>query len=209
MFQRLIEGRLLIVIRGLDTGRSIDLCGLLYDSGVFFAEVSFSDRWADESLKELKKHFGDKLLLGAGTIFNADDYSRALRAGADYILSPGFSHEVAALSLKDGIPYIPGVYTSTEIQMALNMGFTILKLFPGELEGLRLLKAYRGPFPQARFMPFGGVTPENAAAFIEEGAAALGVGSYIASPELLQERKYGEISERISRMKIAAGIIDD
>jgi Entner-Doudoroff aldolase len=209
MFQRLIEGRLLIVIRGLDTGRSIDLCGLLYDAGVFFVEVSFSDRWADESLKELKKHFGDRLFLGAGTIFNADDYSRALRAGADYILSPGFSQEVASLSLKDGIPYIPGVYTSTEIQMALNMGFTLLKLFPGELEGLRLLKAYRGPFPQARFMPFGGVTSENAAAFIQEGAVALGVGSYIASPELLEERKYGEISDRISSMKIAVGIIDD
>jgi len=111
--------------------------------------------------------------------------------------------EIAKLSIRDGISYIPGVYTSTDIQTALNNGFSFLKLFPSDAEGLNLLKAYRGPFPTVRFMPFGGVTSENATEYLRAGAVALGIGSYIANRNLFDEGREGEVLERILKIRRA------
>ena len=204
MLKRLLEEKILVVMRGLDLKECRDLCTLLVDAGLSFAEVSFTDDGAGEILRELKQSFKEKLFIGAGTVFRERDYAGAVRSGADFVLSPGFSPEVARLSRTDNLTYIPGVYTSADIQTALGAGLDLLKLFPSEPNGLQLLKAYRGPFPQASFIPFGGVTALNAGPYIEAGAAALGVGSYIANVGLIKEGNLSEVADRIRRIKEAS-----
>ena len=176
VFERLLTEKVLTVIRGLTLDQSRKLCEMLLEND---------------------------LTIGAGTVYDDTAYSRALRSNADFVLSPGFSEEIAKLSTRDGISYIPGVYTSTDIQTALNNGFSFLKLFPGDAEGLNLLKAYRGPFPTVKFMPFGGVTAENATEYMKAGAVALGIGSYIANRNLFDEEREGEVLERILKIRRA------
>ncbi|HNS35527.1 MULTISPECIES: bifunctional 4-hydroxy-2-oxoglutarate aldolase/2-dehydro-3-deoxy-phosphogluconate aldolase [unclassified Mesotoga] len=203
MLRKLLNEKLLTVIRGLTLQQSKTLCEMLLENGFTIVEVSFSDESSSELLFELKKSLEGVLHIGAGTVYNESSYSKALRSNADFVLSPGFSEEIARLSKRDGMLYIPGVYTSSDVQTALNEGFDFLKLFPGDPIGLQLLKAYRGPFPYVKFMPFGGVTAENAAQYIESGASALGVGSFIASKKLFEEGKESEVLNRIRRIRKA------
>jgi Entner-Doudoroff aldolase len=209
MFERLTSSRLMIVIRGLNLKEASDLCYLLYENGVHFAEVSFSDESSGELLRNLKTSFGGRLFLGAGTVFRESTYSEAVRSNADFVLSPGLSSDIAELSRRDGVPYIPGVYTATDIQNSLEMGYSLLKLFPAGAErGIDLVKAYSGPFPEAKFMAFGGITVSNAGSYIKSGAVALGIGSFIANSKLLSEKNYKELEERILSLKKAVGEID-
>lgn len=202
MLNQLLDSKILIVIRGLDVVEAKDLCHLLLENNIKFVEVSFSDEDAEKILKTLKSLFGNQLFLGAGTVFEEKNYQKALTAGADYVLSPGLSMKIAELSKKDKIPYIPGVFTSTDIQDALSIGFDLLKLYPADLS---LLKTYRGPFPKVKFMPFGGVTDQNIVSYLNSGACAVGIGSYIANKDLLKEKKTSELIARIRKIKQLIG----
>lgn len=158
MVEELIKNKVLIVVRHLSLQETVDLCHVLVEKGLRFVEVSFSQEEAHEVLKGLKSLFDHRICLGAGTIYQEEDYRKALDCGADYVLSPGLSLKIAELSRRDGVPYIPGVFTPTDVQNAVEMGFDLLKLYPADLS---LLRSYRGPFPKVRFMPFGGVTDQT------------------------------------------------
>lgn len=202
LIDKLLEGKILIVIRGLNVKESTDLCHILLENDVRFVEVSFSDEDASDVLRALKSSFDGKLFLGAGTVFEERIYQKALASGANYVLSPGLSQKVAELSKKDQIPYIPGVFTSTDVQNALELGLDLLKLYPADLD---LLRSYRGPFPKVKFMPFGGVTDANVVQYFSYGASAVGIGSYIANKELLQEKRFTELADRIKKIKQLIG----
>lgn len=202
LLEKLLESKILIVIRGLSVKESIDLCHILLENDVRFVEVSFSDEDAPDVLRALKSSFDGQLFLGAGTVFEEKTYDKALAAGAHYVLSPGLSWKVAELSKKDRIPYIPGVFTSTDVQNALELGFDLLKLYPADLN---LLRSYRGPFPKVKLMPFGGVTDTNVVQYFSYGASAVGIGSYIANKELLRKKRFKELVERIRKIKQLIG----
>ncbi len=202
LLEKLLESKILVVIRGLNVKESIDLCHILSENGVSFVEVSFSDEDAPDVLRALKSSFDGKLFLGAGTVFEERTYYEALAAGAHYVLSPGLSWKVAELSKRDRISYIPGVFTSTDVQSALGLGFDLLKLYPADLN---LLRSYRGPFPKVRFVPFGGITDVNVAQYFSSGASAVGIGSYIANKELLREKRFKELVERVRKIKQIIG----
>ncbi|MGJ8455406.1 bifunctional 4-hydroxy-2-oxoglutarate aldolase/2-dehydro-3-deoxy-phosphogluconate aldolase [Pseudothermotoga sp. U03pept] len=205
LLEHLKRNKILIVVRGLNKDETLLLCSLLLKNNLNCLEVSFSDKGADEILKAVKEEFKSQIFLGAGTIFDEKMYVQAIKAGASYVLSPGFSKIVAELAKKDNIPYIPGVYTPTDVQMAYNEGFRLVKLYPADVEGLRLLKSYHGPFPDVEFMPFGGVTPENISAYFNSGAVAVGIGSYIANKSLLAKGDISELSQRIKKIAAYAG----
>lgn len=202
LIDKLLNDKILIVIRGLNVKESTDLCHILLENDVRFVEVSFSDENASELLKALKSSFGEKLFLGAGTVFEEGTYQKALASGANYVLSPGLSQKVAELTKKDRVPYIPGVFTSTDVQSALELGFDLLKLYPADLH---LLRSYRGPFPKVKFMPFGGVTDTNMVQYFSYGASAVGIGSYIANKELLRGKRFTELADRVKKIKQLIG----
>ena len=143
--------------------------------------------------------------VGAGTVLTVADVKACVEAGARFIVSPGFDRDVVRASLDAGVDAIPGVSTSSEIMAGVAMGLTVLKCFPAEqLGGAGWIKAVRGPFPEVRFVPSGGVSADNAASYAGSGVAALGT-SWVAPRDLVSEHKFDEIEERAREFRRVMG----
>lgn len=134
--------------------------------GINRAEITFRTACAEEAIRLGVKAFPD-MDIGAGTVINADQARRAVGAGARFIVSPGFSDEVAEFCRGEGVTYYPGCVTPTEIMRALSYGLTVIKFFPaGVYGGVKALKALGAPFPQVTFIPTGGVDLNNLKEFL-------------------------------------------
>ena len=133
----------------------------LKNNGIYCAEITFRTACAAEAIEYACKNYPD-MSIGAGTVINAEQCEQALKAGAQFIVSPGLSVAVAKICNERGIPYYPGCVTPTEIMQALDLGINIVKFFPANIYGgLKALKALSAPFPQVKFIPTGGVNREN------------------------------------------------
>jgi 2-dehydro-3-deoxyphosphogluconate aldolase/(4S)-4-hydroxy-2-oxoglutarate aldolase len=134
------------------------------------------------------------LLVGAGTVINEDLAKIARNSGAQFVVSPGFNRKTVEFALKKNLPVFPGVATPSEIESALSLGLNFLKLFPSEiLGGVKFLKALKGPFPQVKFMPTGGISEENFMCYLEcKNVGAVG-GSWICSEKLIAEKNWTQI----------------
>jgi 2-dehydro-3-deoxyphosphogluconate aldolase/(4S)-4-hydroxy-2-oxoglutarate aldolase len=145
------------------------------------------------------------LILGAGSVLDAPTAALYISFGANFIVSPCFSEEVARLCNKRRIPYIPGCATIMEIQQAEEFGCEIIKIFPGESVGPKFIKAVKGPMPATVFMPTGGVSPEmeSLSEWFGAGASIVGIGSQLISKDLLSKKDFSAIEEKI-RQCVAA-----
>ncbi len=133
----------------------------LCDGGLPVAEITFRTACAAEAIALGCKEFPE-MLIGAGTVINAEQCNKAIDAGAQFIVGPGFSAEVAEACKERNIPYLPGCVTPTEIIAALSYGIEVIKFFPcSNYGGLATIKALAGPFPQVKFLPTGGISEEN------------------------------------------------
>lgn len=131
--------------------------GALVRGGLPVAEITFRTACAEEAIRIATEKF-PQMLAGAGTVINAAQCEKAIKAGAKFIVSPGLSESVAQVCRTFGVPYLPGVVTATEVMQALELGLTELKFFPAsDFGGLKTIKALCAAFPQVRFMPTGGV----------------------------------------------------
>ena len=138
----------------------------LMNAGIPVAEITFRTACAAEAIRLGCEKFPD-MLVGAGTVINAEQARAALDAGAKFIVSPGLSVAVAEVCREADIPYIPGCVTPTEIMQALDLGITTVKFFPANVYGgLKALKALSAPFPQVKFVPTGGVDRGNIDEFL-------------------------------------------
>ena len=161
----------------------------LKNNGINCAEITFRTSCAAQAIAYAVKNYPE-MSIGAGTVINAEQCKAALAAGAQFIVSPGLSVEVAKLCLKENIPYYPGCVTPTEIMQALDLGITTVKFFPANVYGgLKALKALAAPFPQIKFIPTGGVDRGNIDEFLAfDKVAAIG-GSFFVKEAL---EKMGE-----------------
>ena len=133
----------------------------LAEGGLNIAEITFRTSCAKEAIALGRKLF-PKMEIGAGTVINAEQCSAAIEAGAEFIVSPGLSEEVAGICKEKGLPYYPGCVTPTEIMKALSLGIEIVKFFPANVYGgIAALKALSAPFPQLKFIPTGGIDLKN------------------------------------------------
>ncbi len=138
----------------------------LKNIGINCAEITFRTACAEEAIKYAVKNYPD-MQIGAGTVINKAQCEKAINAGAEFIVSPGLSVEVAKLCKEKNIPYYPGCVTPTEIMQALELGIEIVKFFPANVYGgLKALKALSAPFPQVKFIPTGGVDRNNIDEFL-------------------------------------------
>ncbi len=171
-----------VVIKQLEDTRKI--LSALREYGIRCAEITFRTECAEEAIRLAVKEFPD-MEIGAGTVINAKQCESALTAGAEFIVSPGLSVEVAEMCKEKNIPYYPGCVTPTEIMQALSLGITTVKFFPANIYGgLKALKALSAPFPQVRFIPTGGVDKENMDEYLAfEKVAAIG-GSFFVEEAL-------------------------
>lgn len=148
--------------------------------GIGCAEITFRTACAEEAIGLAVKNFPD-MLIGAGTVINAEQCEKALAAGAKFIVSPGLSESVAEVCKKNGIPYYPGCVTPTEIMRALELGIDIVKFFPANIYGgLKAIKALSAPFPQVRFIPTGGIDKNNLEEYLAcKSIYAVGGSSFV------------------------------
>jgi 2-dehydro-3-deoxyphosphogluconate aldolase / (4S)-4-hydroxy-2-oxoglutarate aldolase len=185
-----------------DPGLARPLADALAERGLPCAEVTFRTPRAAEALRLMAQD--TRVVVGAGTVLTVDQVDAAVTAGATYIVSPGYSRDVVRACQARGIPVIPGVATPTDIQMALQDGLTLVKFFPAEaIGGTRTLAAMAAPFPGLRFIPTGGISPENLADYLALPPVLAVGGSWMAPASLVSRQKWAEIS-RLATEAVAA-----
>lgn len=163
----------------------------LKNNGINTAEITFRTACAAEAIEYACKNYPD-MSIGAGTVINAEQCEAALKAGAQFIVSPGLSVAVAKICNERNIPYYPGCVTPTEIMAALELGITTVKFFPANVYGgLKAMKALAAPFPQIKFIPTGGVDRSNIDEFLAwDKIAAIGGSFFVKeSLELMEANK--------------------
>jgi 2-dehydro-3-deoxyphosphogluconate aldolase / (4S)-4-hydroxy-2-oxoglutarate aldolase len=193
----------LVPVITLDQARHAGpLLAALIAGGLPCAEVTFRTPAAADALRAMTEAAaeagaspGGPALIGAGSVRRPEQVDQALEAGARFIVSPGLSPAVLRACADQAVPVIPGVATATEICVALDAGITTVKLFPAEpLGGVALISALRGPFPEVRFVPTGGIGAEQLPAYLACPAVAAVGGSWMASRSLIQQERFSEIA---------------
>lgn len=192
VLNRVHELGIVPVIRGNSKDEALGYCNALIDGGIDILEVTFTIPNALDVFKELKDQLPDTATLGAGTVMDATTARLAILNGAKFIVSPGFSEEVAKMCNLYQVPYMPGCMTFTEMTKALEYGVDLIKLFPGSLPGPSYVKAIHGPLPQANIMPTGGVSLDNIEDWFAAGVFAVGAGSNLVKgshDEIVEQSK--------------------
>ncbi|MFI5800022.1 bifunctional 4-hydroxy-2-oxoglutarate aldolase/2-dehydro-3-deoxy-phosphogluconate aldolase [Streptomyces sp. NPDC051677] len=188
----LAGARIMPVLTVPDLATAAPLADALTAGGARCAEVTFRTPDAEQVLKAMAAHGG--LAVGAGTILTPEQAERAVAAGADFVVSPGFDADVVETCRELGVPVVPGVATATELMDALRAGLDTVKLFPAEpLGGLRTLRALAAPFPGMRFVPTGGIDASRLPSYLADPAVLAVGGSWMATPAHLGRGDYAEI----------------
>ena len=183
--QRILDCGLIAVVRASDPAGLVDVVGALADGGVTVAEVTFTVPNALDVIREAKRTLGHRVLLGAGTVLDAETARAALLAGADFLVSPVLAIDVIKLARRYDKVVMAGAFTPTEILAAWEAGSDVVKVFPAEVLGPAFFRAVRGPLPQVKLMTTGGVDLTTATKFLDAGAVCLGVGSQLVDPKLV------------------------
>ena len=185
---------LLAVVRGESHSTALEVVDALIEGGVLGIEITFTTPDAARVIRDLNAEYGERILLGAGTVTTRDQLEAAVEAGSSFLVSPGCDPELLPAMLATGILVLPGVLTPSEVMLALRLGAPAVKLFPGSSGGPTYLKALLGPFPDASFVPTGGVSVDNVTDWFAAGALAVGAGSALA-PKSLAGSARGEVVE--------------
>jgi 2-dehydro-3-deoxyphosphogluconate aldolase/(4S)-4-hydroxy-2-oxoglutarate aldolase len=187
---------LIPVLRARNAGQAHAVVQAMIAGGVTVVEVTMTVPGAIDVLKELKQEYGDKLLLGSGTVTTAEEAQATIKAGAEFVVSPSLHLDVIAATRAAKKLSIPGALTPTEVITAWRAGADYVKIFPcSAMGGASYLKALLAPFPFLKLIPTGGVTLETAETFLRAGAKALGVGSDLVNLAAIDSGRPETISE--------------
>src|SRR5918912_964341 len=193
--RRVLDCGIVAVVRSPDSRQLVEVARALADGGVTVVEITMTVPDALDVLRQVRQALGDRLLLGAGTVLDAETARAVLLAGAEYLVAPTVNRQVIRLCQRYDKLVMPGAFTPTEILTAWEAGADIVKVFPADVLGPTFFKALRGPLPQVRLMPTGGVNLSTAADFLRAGACCLGVGGQLIEPRAGAERDFDRIRE--------------
>jgi 2-dehydro-3-deoxyphosphogluconate aldolase / (4S)-4-hydroxy-2-oxoglutarate aldolase len=187
---RIIEIGIVPVVRASSPREARMAAEAVCEGGIPIVEITMTVPGAVEVIRELAKNSASNVLVGAGTVLNAEAARRCLDAGAQFLVSPGLNLQTVELAVREAKLIMAGALTPTEVMAAWEAGADFVKIFPcGQVGGAKYIKALKGPFPQVPLVPTGGVNLTNAAEFIEAGVAALGVGGECVQAEALKTNK--------------------
>lgn len=182
VISKLTETGLVAVVRANNADEAIRISDACLEGGCNAIELTFTVPGAHKVIEALAaKYPNGEMLLGAGTVLDSETARIAILSGANYVVSPAFNAEAAKLCNRYRVPYIPGCMTITEVLTAMEAGADIIKIFPADLFGPKIIKDIKGPLPQAKLMPTGGVDVSNVDQWIKAGAAAVGAGSSLTA----------------------------
>lgn len=184
---------------------AVPLAEALLAGGLDVMEITFRTAAAEGALKRIAERFPE-ILLGAGTLLDAEQVKRARGAGAVFGLAPGLNSETVRAARAEGLTFSPGVMTPSEVEQALSLGCGLLKFFPAEAAGgTAMLKALAGPYAQTgvRFIPTGGIGPHNLGDYLKLPIVAAIGGSWMVEKSLIAAGRWGEIT-RLTKDALAA-----
>jgi 2-dehydro-3-deoxyphosphogluconate aldolase / (4S)-4-hydroxy-2-oxoglutarate aldolase len=200
--QRVLECGIVAVVRSHDSQQLVEVARALADGGVSVIEITMSVPNALEVLRQVHQALGSRILLGAGTVLDPETARAVLLAGAEYVVAPTINLDVIRLCQRYDKLVMPGAFTPTEILTAWEAGADVVKVFPADVVGPAFFKALRGPLPQIRLMPTGGVDLSTVVGFLEAGACCLGIGSQLVEPKAVAERNFDRIRD-LARQYVA------
>ncbi len=182
VIERLLQEKLVAVIRADDPEQGYRLAEAAYKGGIKAIEITFTVPRAAWLISTLKDAFKEDMLLGAGTVIDERTCKTAIEHGAQYIVSPGFDEATALYCHEKDVPYMPGCMTVTEMMWALKHHVRIIKLFPGSHFGTKFIKSIKAPLPDIKVMVTGGVDMTNIKDWLVNGADLIGIGSDLTKP---------------------------
>ena len=195
------------VVRLSDSAGVIRAIKAILAGGIRAIELTMTTPDAIAMIGETRRVFGDDVLLGVGSVLDAQSTRLAVEAGARYVVSPVFRPAIIDEAHRLGVPAMPGAFSPTEILDAHDGGADVVKITPAEVLGIAFLKGVLAPMPFLRLMPTGGVTPENVGDWLRAGAVAVGVGSALVDPKLVASGDFATLTERARRM--AASVMQE
>jgi 2-dehydro-3-deoxyphosphogluconate aldolase/(4S)-4-hydroxy-2-oxoglutarate aldolase len=196
-FASIIEAGLIPVVRAASAEWAIQAVEACLNGGIWVAEITMTVPGALRALEKLADRFGDRMLLGAGTVLDAETARVSILAGAEFLVSPNLRPATIEMAKRYSKAVFPGALTPTEVLAAWEAGADAVKVFPcGNVGGAKYIRALKGPFPQIEMVPTGGVSLDTAPDFFKAGACALGVGSELADSALMKDGRFDEIERR-------------
>jgi len=195
--KRILETGIVAIIRGIDADVCSEVVDAIAEGGVDVIEITANTPGAVEMIRQVSDEFED-IAIGAGTVLDAETARAVQLAGAEFVVTPTVNTDVIETCNRYGTPIATGVMTPTEALSATEAGADFCKLFPASTTGPRHVSAINGPLPQVPIIPTGGVSLDNAAAFFEAGAVALGVGSSIVDSDAIDAGEFDALTEAAS-----------
>jgi 2-dehydro-3-deoxyphosphogluconate aldolase/(4S)-4-hydroxy-2-oxoglutarate aldolase len=195
VIRRIEEIGIVPVVRAASVDEATRAVEAICAGGIPVVEITMTVPNAVTVIREVAQQYGDKVLIGAGTVTNAEQAELCIRAGAEFLVSPGLAAAVLSVAQSCGKLAIPGALTPTELMNAHEHGARVVKIFPcGNVGGPKYLRSLKAPFPSAQLIPTGGVNAANAAEFIAAGAFALGVGADLVDAKALRDGNLQKIT---------------
>jgi 2-dehydro-3-deoxyphosphogluconate aldolase/(4S)-4-hydroxy-2-oxoglutarate aldolase len=186
------------ILRNIPSRHIENIAKCYLQSGLTCLEITMNSQNAEQDIARLVELFGNELNIGAGTVCTLPDLEKALKAGAQFIVTPIVNDDVVKACVAANIPVFPGAYTPTEIYKACSLGATMIKVFPATKLGASYIKEVLGPMDYLKLIPTGGINFDNFTNFFEAGAAGVGVGSHLFPRDLLDHNDWEKLSKVFS-----------
>jgi 2-dehydro-3-deoxyphosphogluconate aldolase / (4S)-4-hydroxy-2-oxoglutarate aldolase len=210
VLELIAKTRLVAIIRLDDLSQAVNLSKALLDGGVVAQEFTLSNPKALDALSEVKvalSEFSDRqATIGLGSVRNVDEAHAAIKAGAQFVVTPITKLEVIEVCKNAGVPIMPGAFTPTEIAAAHDAGADVVKVFPARTLGAGYIKDVLAPMPYLKLMPTGGVDLENMASFFKAGAVSVGVGGNLLDKKAIEAGDWEKVSEIARQYAEAASV---
>lgn len=194
IIQRILHPGIVAIIRADSSEQLIDAAGALLDGGVTGLEITMTTPNALQVISDVRKKYGDAVLVGVGTVLDPETCRAAILAGAEFVVTPITRPGIIEICNRYSKPIASGAYTPTEALTAHESGADFVKLFPADGLGPQYIKNLLAPLPMLQIIPTGGVTPQTAGSFIEAGCAALAAGSSLVSKDVLKNKDWKKLS---------------
>lgn len=201
VINKIIEEKLIVIVRGVDSEVIVPLAEAMYDGGIRALEITYNASNPDEDVKvaenirKLTEHFGEKMMIGAGTVLTTSQVEMTKEAGGKFIISPNVNKEVIEKTCELNMVSIPGAQTATEAVKAHEAGADFVKLFPITNLGSGYVKAIKAPLSHIRFLGVGGIDENNMNEYLKAGVCGFGIGSNIVNKKLIEAGNFAEITK--------------
>ncbi|MCZ8523070.1 MULTISPECIES: bifunctional 2-keto-4-hydroxyglutarate aldolase/2-keto-3-deoxy-6-phosphogluconate aldolase [Paenibacillus] len=205
LVQKIVNEGVVAVLRGDTPDEVVEMAEQAIEGGIKVIEVTMTVPFALQAIEKLAKKYSSTTqdaaryaIIGVGTVLDPETARAAILSGSEFVVGPSLNPDTVTLCNRYRVPVMPGVMTIQEIQRALELGVDVVKLFPGNLYSPSMIKAIKGPLPQANVMPTGGVSLSNLSEWIQAGAVAVGIGSDLTT-EAVKQQDYSLVAKKAAQ----------